>query len=377
MATTENFIGTFSGDNKDWKPFFHKAYAKVKNILPELLHPCGLLPELVGPEICQQDEDWVHDADDLPVAYVRPRPVPDLQPGATATEHAVHKDRVDLYRRFLAYKSALTSQVRDSIAHPDDQMRLNLLTTNPRGYLSLSPIQIMTEMMATYGTITEEDLNALLKPLSTPYDPLLPFKQHVTTYRKTFFDLAAANHPVARANQVTAFIASLHGHGKFSIALTLYRGSYPAVASRNFEDLVQTLLTTVPDTDTDVPTPGATAHTVAEYAAAVRVSAPPSPASVTAIEALAAAVAKHINLSRDTPKSPRARGNAPRGANPAARGAAGGPPTYGCRCYCWTHGPQDSHPSSECRTRADGHQVAASFRDMMGGRTEPRLYGRK
>ena len=36
--------------------------------------------------------------------------------------------------------------------------------------------------------------------------------------------------------------------------------------------------------------------------------------------------------------------------------------------YCWTHGAC-GHTGEECRTRADGHQAAATFRNRMGGST--------
>ena len=38
-------------------------------------------------------------------------------------------------------------------------------------------------------------------------------------------------------------------------------------------------------------------------------------------------------------------------------------------CYCWTHGAC-GHTSKECRTRADGHQTAATFQNRMGGSTK-------
>ena len=83
IAVNENFIGHFSGDKKDWKPFFNKAYAKVKNLLPEL-HPCGLLPEFLGPEICQQDEEWEHGLSRTFNLARRPRSTP-----CTKTAHLI------------------------------------------------------------------------------------------------------------------------------------------------------------------------------------------------------------------------------------------------------------------------------------------------
>ena len=37
-------------------------------------------------------------------------------------------------------------------------------------------------------------------------------------------------------------------------------------------------------------------------------------------------------------------------------------------CYCWTHGAC-GHTREECRTRADGHQMTATFQNRMGGST--------
>jgi len=47
--------------------------------------------------------------------------------------------------------------------------------------------------------------------------------------------------------------------------------------------------------------------------------------------------------------------------------------------YCWTHGPSNTHCSSDCRNPAQGHQIAATNGNRLGGRTipSPQLWQRR
>jgi hypothetical protein len=172
--------------------------------------------------------------------------------------------------------------------------------------------------------------------------------------RNRFTLLTRHGHPVSPADQFAYLLQGVKEHPDFSMATQIYLTMQPTVALRRFDGLAKALIDAHPSSATAPASP--TAHS---FSGSVSTTSPSSVAEPVIIEAIAAAVLTNFNFA--TPTKPTS--TAPK-KDQRATG------TTKALSYCWTHGPNTTHPSSDCRKPAPGHQSGASFANTMGGRTE-------
>ena len=89
-------------------------------------------------------------------------------------------------------------------------------------------------------------------------------------------------------------------------------------------------------------------------------TSPSSVADPVLVEAIAAAVLTKLNFTtpnKTTSTAPK-KDHRPTGTTKALS-------------YCWTHGPNTTQHSGDCRNPAPGHQSDASLTNPLGGRAEP------
>ena len=166
-------------------------------------------------------------------------------------------------------------------------------------------------------------------------------------------------------DQVDYLIAGLSACGLFSQQITEFNTKCTSTTDRIFSNLA----TPVRAYSRSLQF---TTASVQGYAATA-VSAAPSGEDAATIEQLSALVASltlsvanlaSASASVVPPVSNRNKNN--RGGNNSAATlpGTGGPKIH----YCWTHGPQCSHPSARCIHRAPLHQETATDSNRMNGR---------
>ena len=118
--------------------------------------------------------------------------------------------------------------------------------------------------------------------------------------------------------------------GIFQFSLQSYAERYSSIASQSFETLAEALI----NCETNNPLPATSSSQ--GYATSVKLShEPPSITSDVIITAVKEALTSQKNQKQ----------------------------------YCWTHGINLSHKSSECRYPREGHQMAETAANKMGGKS--------
>jgi hypothetical protein len=210
-------------------------------------------------------------------------------------------------------------------------------------------------MIQAHSILSLDDLHNQKLALSRPYGPTIHVEDYVANMRNNFTRLHRHGHPVSPADQLAYLLHGIKDHPDFSMATQIYLTMQPTVALRRFDGLAKALIDAHPSS---APAPASpTAHS---FSGSVSNTSPSSVADPVLVEAIAAAVLTKLTFATPTKTTSTApkKDHRPTGTTKALS-------------YCWTHGPNTTHRSGDCRNPAPGHQSDASFTNTMGGRAEP------
>jgi hypothetical protein len=203
---------------------------------------------------------------------------------------------------------------------------------------------ILANLDAQYQQITRQELQAARATLQTRFNPASDFKTHVTTHRQTHATYVAAAQPLSQNDKINFLVESMEHDNEARAAIRHYFNTYPSLANQTFEDLVTAIGANLANRS------GPTTSDFVNMAASSRTTAD----LTQQVEALT------------------------RQVNQLQRALAEGRPTASTKKYCWTHGPNGSHESKDCRYPNRGkHQNEATMENRMGGADRFEKYGKK
>lgn len=231
---------------------------------------------------------------------------------------------------------------------------LEAITNGTTGTCHLTPAMILELYYATYGTITDADLDEAAEGLPAQLGgaTLKDIQQAVNKLRQ-YFDLkATSGSPLAEADKMN-FLSNLLPPA-YDLHVALFDKEYHALNTRTFALFSAAMI----DATKRLRKPRRSAN-------ATTVSGAADANSWDEFMANAAASATAAGFTRPAVTNIPSRrvGKTPKANSPAAQK------------YCWSHGPNDSHQSSECKGAHPNHVITATFANQQGGKTSKWVRG--
>lgn len=262
-------------------------------------------------------------------APVSPGIAPIHAAGATAPQISeVNRQFLVDEREFRLYRhteAALKKQILQAVSRTFTK----ILCDEELGYASVTSLALMNHLEATYGIVTEAELQKSAKDLNEAWDVTKPIEDVFIRLRKCI-SFAAAHDPITEATAIRAGLDSFIESGQFTIAIREWMNK--AKADRTLDNFRDHFTLADAERKRLMTTASAGYH----HAAA-------------ALPAILSALA-------DTPQY-----------------------------YCWSHGLgiNPKHTSKTCNNKATGHRDDATLANLCGGnaiiqriRNEPQVFAR-
>ena len=265
------------------------------------------------------------------VAPVHPGPPPVHNAGTT---QAIITEANRQYDRSLAEHSLyiqVKEELKKQILQAVDNQYLKPLEDPDFGYSDTTPLEMLTHLMTTYGSVTPQDIEANRDKLSEPWNPDEPIEslwERITTVR---YYAEQAQEPITEATALRLTIAMFEKTGVLQDAIDIWRRKPTAQQTLvNFKEHFTTENKERIRKITSKTAGYHEANAVAGQPATTQQQLPPNNSQ----NKTAAVVVDDIHFS-----------------------------------YCWTHGlcRGKKHTSQTCRNPADGHQEDATITNMKGG----------
>jgi hypothetical protein len=296
--------------------------------------------------------------------YVHPiPPVPPNYAGAAAVIAQLQSDYAHQKERYEEYVE-LAAQIKAQLLQAVPILYLQQLNHAQVGFANATPRAIIDHLLATFGEITERDLDKNMAELRAPWNPDVPI--HTVFERGTACRQFAeeGDDPISEATYTRILVDIFEQSGVLETAVDKW-GEKPradrtlANCERHFVEANQHRITKLSNATRETLAANAATHKPQASGSPLRTNAPPNQMTVTSPEFLALiakitadAVASATKANNPTPRSNRTRNNNQRP-----------------RQYCWTHGVC-AHSSKDCRVPKEGHQPNATFANTMGGSTK-------
>ena len=280
---------------------------------------------------------------------VHPGDAPVQPPHATAAQI---NETVRLYTHALAEHSlyhSVSTTLQNQILASVDHIYLRALKDPRYGYGDISPSTMFTHLLATYGVLTPEDLEANRVCLSDPWNPDVPIEvlwSKIDDIKQLALD---GNDAISDIAIITLTLAMFEKSGLLPTATQQWR----------FKPIIEwTLPAFLADfTRANAERVRQTTAAAAGYHGA-HVSIRHSSASSGGLHSPVTAT------SSLTPASALVARTTPTNNSPSTPGKM--------MYYCWTHGLSinPEHTSHTCQHKRDGHQDTATFDNMQGGNSK-------
>ena len=253
------------------------------------------------------------------VPPVHPGPPPVLAAGTTnaaiAAANLAHKTALNTFKIYVETEVALKKQLLEAVP---DQF-IDELQHVEYGYANVTTRTIIAHLDATYGTITQDELDDNDADLRRKWD----LGQSIQALFKQVKDCrdfaAAAGDPISEAKAIRAMIANLEATGAFDDAIKDWKKRPTAE------------------------------HTLANFR-------------------LDFTKADKDRRREKTSGEGGYAGAAASGSNPPSGTTPNqDTPLPGWK-YCWTHGLNKTHSSNACNNKTDGHKNDATLDNMQGGK---------
>ena len=240
------------------------------------------------------------------------------------------------HTKYVETSNALQAQVLEAV--PDHFIRP--LADPITEYANVSVLTIVNQLVARFGTITDEELQANALSLQRPWAPTDAIDTVWANINECRAFAVAGEDPISDRTTIAAALLTLERTGQFTLAVHEWHNK-PA-AEKTYANLVTHFNAADRERLRLLTTRNAGFHGNALHAAAI--NAPPVEQALIAPGAAPAVVP-------------------PAAAPPAA--ANHPTPMF----YCHSHGlgTNPAHTSLTCRTRGPGHDTTATVNNMRGG----------
>ena len=289
------------------------------------------------------------------LAFTAPgHPGPQVPPTTALTEKQIlNNNRIyDTELRVYTEYNNLMNKLKQQIIAAVPEAFIAELREESIGYANKTPLDLLTHLITTYGTMTDEELEANRSLLASPWNPDEPFARfwvRVKDIRST-----ATNHgvPITDTQTITLCRTALSAAGVYGNAINQWDTKPPG--DKTWATFQQHFKLHEKARIKGLTTAQQAGFHGANYATNynVGIHVPSPPPTVTCASCNAAQTA----TTPPTRNSPTTTTNPPDGHA-----------TIG---YCWSHGATRTaanHTSKTCTNRKEGHKTNATVYDTKGG----------
>lgn len=267
----------------------------------------------------------------FPDEVQRPLMAPGEEPTDSSSAHRIWDAQIDRYEAKRAAMKEFLAQVLAT--YPQYIKQKFIDPRRPSIGTALITIAVLWDTLnGEYGTPLPSDLQQWRDKLAVSYDSRTSLSAFIQGQRQIHNNFAQINQPLPESEKFNRLKTAMVQCGSFQFSLQSYAERYPSIATQSFETLAEALV------NYETNNPLSATSSSQGYAASVKGSEEPQNITPDMISKLVAAAVKEALTSQKNQK-----------------------------LYCWTHGTNSSHKSAECRYPREGHQIAATAANKMGG----------
>ena len=293
-------------------------------------------------------------------------------------------------QKYFKYNATVVA-LRNLILNAVDNKYITDLEDDLTGYAKVSPLELMTHLWTSYGTVDDADHAANEEAMKKPWTPPEPIATLFDQLKKGQEFAARGNEVIDDTQLIRWGYQNIKNTGLFNRECEKWRKKTPK--DKSWTDFKKHFILALDD-HLKYDSPNATASDATYTANQVQqilhdelstildshatthptsADAPPplEPFSVTANAAITIEDVRRV--IQETLHSQHPNQTSIRTTNPTrpprsplvAQGLLQGKPVS----YCWTHGVTSNlrHSSASCRRKATGHKDEATFSNRMGG----------
>ncbi len=287
---------------------------------------------------------------------IRPRPTILMPNAYPANASAGTIGAYSIRSRNFELQQRVTADLHAAICSSLGRVTLNEINSKHQfGTGSLSPLNLVTELKAMFGTITKQEIDATQALISAPLAHFLDFRDFCSNIHLNYEFLTAAGHAIPELTRIDSFTRSIEAFTQFDSYLTTWTTAN-ALGSRTLNSLTKFLLDQYGDMPTENAPRGGNAFYVGKGKDSKgnkgkggkgkdpnkgkgRGSKRTHDNTATALSTFASS----SSSSSDQPaKRPRVTSN----TTPPTTAEHNPSKPY---CYCWFHGWNFSHPGTNCK----------------------------
>jgi len=295
---------------------------------------------------------------DVPVHPGQAPVLTGLDAAASNAAQYVHANALRDFQVYNLTSNALKAQLLQACP----SIYLRALEHAHFGLTRVTPLEILTHLMTTYGQITPADALANGAALHTPFwNPPEPIETLFQTLQDRLDYAAAANAPISDATATQAAYNNLEATGLFRT----YCETWRATPTQTFAACATFFKKA--DLDRQRVTAGAHGYT-SNHLANAAISRDENAVLRFELMEVREALA-HANAVKTATNEQRLEAENQQLRAQLKQRPVGATPGN-TKGYCYTHGTtkDPSHTSATCLHRAPGHQEKATFRNKMGGK---------
>ena len=225
----------------------------------------------------------------------------------------------------------------------------------------------MDAVRAKYGTVDQLALDKMEDILATPLDHVSNLDKHLAKLRQHMLMQTAAGYSIEPYRQVKLFRRSVSSHHHIVQCLADYDRLHPDPLRHTYAEITAYVVKHLPNIRAAAQIASTTTGRVLTVSA-TPAEAPKALAEMSFTELQCAYSVMAYKLENQNKK--RQKGARPKKQTDKRQKGAGGAalPTEKCTHYCYAHGAQNSHSSSQCKVMASQPQ---HFTAAMRGATSP------
>jgi len=330
----------FSGDKLDYSDW--RRDTANRSTMASTVALLGLLGFLLS------EGEWI--ATLVRAGHANPGPfIPRVHPGErpnAAAPFPAWKADEDAYLKQQQDINTFKQLIRASL----DQGSLDLLDSDTDQATSLSLREMLERLDAFYRVLSPADLHRNRARLLVPYTPDKNIRSFISTHRRVHLVARENNFEIQEDEKVKALIDALKPCGLFNSRIEIWTMLFPLAINQRFDNLSNTIIEYSDNHDAQV-TSGSSLYSnqvMTPVAAAPSVGLSQD-MLMTISQCVAAAVQAAIAPSHSAVTPPvvtqaKSKNNQ----------------------YCWSHG-FCNHISRKCNFPHEGHQVAATANNRLGG----------
>jgi hypothetical protein len=212
------------------------------------------------------DDDWkIRPQNVMPNNTIRPRHAISMPNAYLANASAGTIGAYSIRSRNFELQQRVTADLHAAICASLGGVTLNEIDSKHQfGTGSLTPLNLVTELKAMFGTITKQEIDATQALISAPLAHFLDFHDFCSKIHLNYEFLTAAGHAIPELTRIDSFTRSIEAFTQFDSYLTTWTNSN-ALGSRTLNSLTKFLLDQYGDMPTENGPRGGKAFYVGRY----------------------------------------------------------------------------------------------------------------